>query len=233
VANGRLIAGQIGTQLPVISSHPTKYFMKNQSLFQSAIAAILLIGGCFSLPAQAQEAKAAIKPYGTGSIRLIAPTVAAGGNVNTKGSTQIALDWKGIDGKATNLTLATGDPKTAAKVVAILAGTIQGLGRMEATPEQINNAIALVAPLAAISKPDAIAETKLTADLVLLMGLLNNPNKDKNSINLAIVTFNNLVKTSSPEVLRILNQQPEFIAIHKELIELRATVAPTTVSQTK
>jgi hypothetical protein len=198
--------------------------MKNQSLLPAAIAATLLISG-FSLPTHAQTAKPAVKPYGTGSIRLIAPTIAANGDVNVKKSTQIALDWKGVDGKATNLTLDTGHPKTAIKVAAILTGTIQGLGRMEATPDQINQAIALVTPLAVIDKPDAIAESKLATDLVLLMGLLNNPNKDLNSVNAGIVTFNNLVKTSSPEVLTILHQQPGFRAMHQELLALRTTFA--------
>jgi hypothetical protein len=163
-------------------------------------------------------------------IAVTAPTVASTQSISVDRQSEITLVMRdGTQTVPTQRKFAAVNPKTAARVSAMLAGTLQGLQQLQTSSPRVEQGIAIATNLGRIPQSSAIAPEQIAPQLVVLLAMMDQlpqdraiQGADRVRLSDAINAYNALVQTASPEVIVTLAQQPEFQSVESELRGLRA-----------
>jgi hypothetical protein len=164
------------------------------------------------------------------TIAVTAPTIAATQGISVDQQSEITLVMRdGTRSVPIQRKFAAVNPKTAARVSAALAGTLQGLQQLQTSSARIEQGIAIATNLGRVPQANAIVPEQLAQQLVVLLSMMDQlpqdraiKGDDRVRLSDAINAYNDLVQTASPEVIVALVQQPEFQSVESELRGLRA-----------
>jgi hypothetical protein len=176
------------------------------------------------------NAYALTSPTGGATIAVTAPTVAATQGISVDQQSEITLVMRdGPQATPIQRKFAAANPKTAARVSAALAGTLQGLQQLQTSSARIEQGIAIATNLGRVPQANAIVPEQLAQQLVVLLSMMDQlpqdraiKGDDRVRLSDAINAYNDLVQTASPEVIVALVQLPEFQSVESELRGLRA-----------
>jgi hypothetical protein len=153
------------------------------------------------------------------------------------GSTILKVSLPATDGPGTiRLTSAVANPRAAAQIGGVVAGVLQGLSSPKGAAESVKTAVSLASPIAQIEAThsgttESSASSGSISNLTRLLvwsskiaqsSQMQGASLSKAEVAEAIDANNNLVKSSSPTVLVMLAQQPEFQSIQTQITAARS-----------
>jgi hypothetical protein len=157
-------------------------------------------------------------------------TVSLVTTTNSDGSqtTAVKLNLASANGTTVSKEFAAGNTNAASRVGGIVAGVLAGLGSTKAS--MWDQAIAVASKAGSVEKSGSVETVSLESSQLAsrLTGILSLMEKQtqrdglsENEVANAIAAYNEMIKASSGDMLVVLSQQPEFVAIRSQLIEMR------------